>query len=247
MAFRHGKNTKVLINASDLSSYFTDASVSASVEVAETTTYGVAGGSKTYVTGLNDATVSLSGLFDGAAGAVDPVLSAVLGSDTDVNFTIGQDGGLSTGGRCIIGQAIDTKYDVKAPVSGVVSVAADLQTDAGGDQAVCLVALSSVSATSTGTTAVNNGAATTNGGTAMLHVTANTRNGSITNAKIQHSVDNSTWVDLVTFSTINSTTTTSERVVVATGTTVNQYLRTIYTVAGSSGAATLTVAFARRY
>lgn len=247
MTFRHGKNTRVLVNASDLSSYFNDVAVNATIEVAETTTYGSAGGSKTYVTGLNDATVSVGGLFDGAAGAVDEVISGILGSSTDVNFTIAQDGGLVVGSRCIIGQAIDTKYDVKAPVAGVVSVSADFQTDGGSDPGVVLLGLASVSSTSTGTTAVDNTVATTNGGTALLHVTANTRNGTITSAKIQHSADNSSWADLVTFSTINATTTTSERIVVAPGTTVNRYLRTIYTVAGSTGAATVTVAFARRY
>jgi hypothetical protein len=71
MAFRHGKNTKVVVNATDLSSYFNDVTVNNTVETAETTTFGVSGGSKTYVTGLNDGTVSVSGLFDGAVGAVD--------------------------------------------------------------------------------------------------------------------------------------------------------------------------------
>ena len=245
MAFRHGKNTKVLINASDLSSYFNDATSNNTVEVAETTTFGVVGGSKTYVVGLNDATITMSGLFDGAAGAVDEVISNVLGSSIDVNFTIAPDSGLLVGSRCILGQAIDTKYDVKAPVSGVVSVSADFQTDAGADQGVVLAGLSTVTTTANGT-AVDNTTSTTNGGTAILHVTANTRNG--TNiVKVQHSVDNSTWADLVTFTTVSSTTTTSERISVATGTTVNRYLRAAYTVAGSSGSATITVAFARRF
>lgn len=245
MAFRHGKNTKVLVNASDLSSYFNDVTANATVEVAETTTFGATGGSKTYVTGLNDGTLSLSGLFDGAAGAVDEVISGVLGSSTDVNFTIAQDGGLTVGSRCIIGQSIDTKYDVKAPVAGVVSVSADFQADGGTDPGVVLAGLSSVSATGNGTS-VDGTVATTNGGTGLLHVTANTRNGTIV-VKVQHSSDNSTWADLATFTTVSTTTTTSERVVVATGTTVNRYLRANYTVAGSTGSATVTVAFARRY
>ena len=245
MAFRHGKNTKVIVNATDLSSYFNDVSVNNMVETAETTTFGATGGSKTYVVGLNDGTVSVSGLFDGAAGAVDEVLTGVLGSSTDMNFTVAADGGLVVGSRCIIGQAIDTKYDVKAPVGGVVSVSADFQCDAGADPGVVLAGLSAISATGNGTS-VDGSASSANGGVGVIHVTANSRNG--TNiVKIQHSADNSSWADLVTFTTVSATTTTSERISVATGTTVNRYLRANYTVAGSSGSATITVAFSRRF
>lgn len=245
MAFRHGKNTVVLIKEFDLSSYFNDATTSASVETAETTTYGVANGSKTYVTGHNDGTVSLSGLFEGAAGGVDQVLTSVIGSSTDVNFTIANDGGMAVGRRCTIGQSIETSYEVNSPVADVVSVSAELQPDGGIQRGVILAPLSVVSATGNGTS-VDNGAATTNGGTAMLHVPANTRNGNIT-IKVQHSADNSTWADLTTFAVVSSTVKTSERLVVASGTTVNRYLRASYTVAGSSGSATIAVAFARRY
>jgi hypothetical protein len=172
-------------------------------------------------------------------------MAGLLASDLDVNFTIAADGGLVVGSRCVIGQALDTKYDVKAPVGGVVSVSADFQCDAGAVQGVVLAGLSAIIATGSGTS-VDGSASSANGGVGMVHVTANTRNG--TNiVKIQHSADNSSWADLVTFTTVPSTTTTSERISVATGTTVNRYLRANYTVAGSSGSATITVAFSRRF
>lgn len=245
MAFRHGKSTKVLVNAYDLSSFLRETSVSANVETAETTTYGVTGDAKTYVTGHRDATVSFGGLFDGDADAVDEVLTGVLGSDTDVVFTVGQDGGLVVGRRCVLGQTIETKYDVTSPIADVVQVSADFQLDGPVTYGVTLDALSSVSSTSNGT-AVDNSVATTNGGDATLHVIANTRNGNIT-VKVQHSTDNSTWADLATFATVSSSTKTSERLSVASGTTVNRYLRVSYTVAGSTGSATIAVAFGRRY
>jgi hypothetical protein len=53
-------------------------------------------------------------------------------------------------------------------------------------------------------------------------------------------------VDLVTFTTVNATTLTSERVEVASGTTVNRYLRLKLTYAVGSGASTPVVAFVRR-
>jgi hypothetical protein len=244
MAFRHGKNTKILINSSDLSAFFNDASVSSSVETAETTTFGVGGGAKTYVTGLNDGSLSLSGLFDGDTGAVDDVMAGVLSSDNEVTFMVAPDNGIVLGARCYIGKSIDTKYDLSSPVADVVKTSADFQVNGGIGRGIVLAPLSSVSSTSNGTS-VDNAASTANGGIGVLHVPVNTRNGTII-VKIQHSSDNSTFADLVTFATVASATKTSECVVVASGITVNRYLRVSYTVAGSSGAATIAAAFARR-
>jgi len=245
MAFRHGKNTKVLVNSSDLSSFFNDTSVNSSIETAETTAYGTPGGAKTYVTGLNDGTVSLSGMFDGDAGSVDEILTGILDTDADVNFTIAPDNGMTLGSRCYVGQSIQTKYDLSSPVADVVTASADFQCDGGIGRGVVLGPLSEVSTTSV-QGSVDNTSSSTNGGTAMLHVPANTRNGTVI-VKIQHSTDDVTFADLVTFATVAIATTTSERVIVASGTTVNRYLRVSYTVAGSSGAATIAAAFARRY
>jgi hypothetical protein len=245
MSFRHGKGTRILIGTTDLSTYFRDTSISSSVETAETTTYGVAGDSKTYVTGLNDATVSLSGLFDDDIGAADEVITTALGSDDDIVFTIAQDGGLVVGRRCLLGQSIETKYDITSPVADVVSTALDLQSDGESVHGVVLAASDSISSTSDGTS-VDGAAASTDGGIATLHVTANTRDGNIT-VKVQHSADNVTFADLATFSVVPTTTKTSERLSVASGTTVNRYLRVSYTVAGSTGSATIAVAFGRRY
>ena len=244
MPFRHGKNTRVLIGSTDLSTYFKETTVSSSVETAETTTFGVSGGSKTYVTGLNDSTVSLSGLFADDTGEADDVITTALGSDTDIVFTIAQDGGLTVGRRCLLGQAIETKYDISSPVADVVSTSLDLQSDGESLHGFVLAASDVISSTSNGT-GVDGIASSTNGGTATLHVTANTRNGNIT-VKVQHSADNTTFADLATFAVVSSTTKTSERLSVASGTTVNRYLRVSYTVAGSTGSATIAAAFGRR-
>lgn len=50
--------------------------------------------------------------------------------------------------------------------------------------------------------------------------------------KVQHSVDNSVWADLVTFTNVTAGP-VAERIVVAAGTTVNRYTRHIGTVTGA--------------
>lgn len=242
MPFIHGKDAAIVHGATALTSFLNDGSVSQDIETAETTVFGTAGGAKTYIVGLRDATLSASGLFDGAAGAVDAVLSTSIGSDTLAPVLFAQSG-ITAGNRCYIMQAKTTSYEVSAPVGDVVSVSYDAQADGGTDDAILLTALAAVTATGNGT-AQDNTSSTTNGGVGQLHVTANSMNNNMI-FKVQHSADNSTWADLVTFTTVATTVTTSERITVATGTTVNRYLRAEYTASGT-GSITFTMAFARR-
>ena len=241
MAFIHGKSSQVLHGAYNLGAFLNDASASADVEVAETTSFGSS--AKTYLVGLRDGTVSASGMFDGAAGAVDEVLSASISSDTLAPVTIGYNG-TTLGNRVTILKAKTTSYEVSTPVGDVVAVSYSAQADGGLDQGVSLAALASVSATTTGSSH-DNSASSANGGVAQLHVTVNTRDADAT-IKIQHSADDSTFADLATFTVVATTVVTSERVIVASGTTVNRYLRAVNTLSAGTGSITYQVSFARR-
>ena len=242
MAFIHGKSAGVLYGAYDLSAFFNEASMSQSVETAETTTFG--SGAKSYITGLKDGTFSLSGMFDGVAAGIDEVISASVGDSVNVPITIipQQDVTMVVSDVSFSGETLETSYEVSSPVGDVVSANMEGQITGGMDRGIILAPKTVVSATATGTS-VDQTASTTNGGVGYLHVTANTRNGAIT-VKVQHSSDNSTFADLITFTSVSSTTIVSERIAV-TG-TVNRYVRASYTVAGSSGSATTTVAFSRK-
>jgi hypothetical protein len=242
MAFIHGKSAGVLYGAYDLSAFFNEASMSQSVETAETTTFG--SGAKSYITGLKDGTFSLSGMFDGVAAGIDEVISASVGDSANVPITIipQQDATMVVSDVSFSGETLETSYEVSSPVGDVVSANMEGQITGGMDRGIILAPKTVVSATATGTS-VDQTASTTNGGVGYLHVTANTRNGAIT-VKVQHSSDNSTFADLITFTSVSSTTIVSERIAV-TG-TVNRYVRASYTVAGSSGSATTTVAFSRK-
>jgi len=241
MPFIHGKNAAVLHGIYDLSSYLNDGSVSASVETAETTAFGSS--AKTYITGLNDGTITASGMFDGVAGAVDAILTASIGSDTlaPVSFF---PAGFANGARVHLLQGKTTGYSVSSPVGDVVSVSYDAQADGGIDHGVSLASLASISSTTNGAS-VDNSASTANGGLAQLHVTANSRSANAT-IKVQHSTDNSTFVDLASFTVVATTVKTSERVAVAAGTTVNRYLRALNTLTAGTGSITYQVSFARR-
>jgi hypothetical protein len=142
----------------------------------------------------------------------------------------------------VMGDSLETTASTSAAVAdkAVASVSAVGTLDF--DVGVSLDDFTAITIDGNGT-ARDGGAATANGGVAHLHVTAFS---GLTNniVTIEHSVDGSTsWATLVTFATYTGLT--SERVVVAAGTTVRRYLRVVDNVTGT-GSTTRAVCFARR-
>ena len=128
MAFVHGKSAVFKVDDSggtlrDLSSYLNDVSFPRDVETAETTTFGVAGSAKTYIVGLSDATISVSGLFDATA---DGYLAGVVGHATVLDFEYGPEGS-GAGAIKYTGTCILTSYEVSASVGDAVQASADFQ------------------------------------------------------------------------------------------------------------------------
>ena len=240
--FAHGKNVNVFINEFDFSTYFNDVSASTSVDTAETSAFGTS--AKTYVVGHRDGTISLSGMFEGTASVgTDAFFATALGSATKNKIIVAPQGNSVAAGAIML-VADDTSYEVSSAIADVVQASAEFQSTDAVEHGKILSSGSTVSATGNGT-GVDNTTSSSNGGAGFLSVPVNTRNGTI-GVKVQHSADNSTFADLVSFTTVTSTQKTSERVEVASGTTINRYLRVVYTVAGSSGSATPVVAFTRR-
>jgi len=240
--FAHGKNVNVFLDEFDFSTYFTDVSASTSVDTAETSAFGTS--AKSYIVGHRDGTVSLSGMFEATASTgTDEFFDDALGNATKTKVIVAP-AGHSNGAGAIMLVADDTSYEVSSAIADVVQASAEFQSTDAVEHGVILSSGAAISATGNGT-GVDNTTSSTNGGAGFLSVPVNTRNGTI-GVKVQHSADNSTFADLVSFTTVTSTQKTSERVEVASGTTINRYLRVVYTVAGSTGSATPVVAFTRR-
>lgn len=239
---KHGKDTKILLGAVDVSGFFTSYDSTGSVESHETTTFGKQ--RKTRIPGLADGSATMQGLWDGAVLAIDEILSATLGVAGQI-LTAGRNGLAAIGDRAELLKALHSNYQRTSPVNDVVSLSATLEGDGGLDNGVVLHPLAAEVATGTSAN-VDHGAATANGGVAHLHVTAKAGTAPTLQVKVQHSVDNSVWVDLVTFATLNDVL-GAERVEVAAGTTVNRHTRAQRTIGGTGGPSwTHAVAFARR-
>ena len=225
MAFVHGKGTKVYIDSSEFSSYFNNVDVTKTADVAETTNFG-SSGSKTYITGEDDGTFSLTGFFDATA---DATLQPLLGG-ADFDLVVGIDG-LDTGDRTQFGSANITNYGVSSAVGDAVATSIDAQADNGVTVGLVLNA-GAYTATGVQGTANDNSASSTGGGGAFLIVTSVSGTSPTGDIKIQHSADDSTYADLATFT--QATTATSEVIKIAEGTTINRYVRVHATIGGTS-------------
>ncbi len=128
--FVHGKNAQFELEGTNLSDTLNEISLPREIETAETTAFGTQ--DKTYIVGLSDATVSLSGMFDATA---DSAISAIIsnlksGSIASASFTYGPSG--SAGGAPkFTGEALVTSYELSSPVGDVVTYSLELQVTGG--------------------------------------------------------------------------------------------------------------------
>ena len=81
--FLHGKNSRILLANStantnyDISQFFNDVSVNRAIETPETTTFQN-NGNKTYIVGLKDGNISLSGFYEGTSNGLDAILTEAI-------------------------------------------------------------------------------------------------------------------------------------------------------------------------
>lgn len=124
--FRHGKSTVFKVDnaagtLTDISNTLTDVSFPQSIDTAETSAFGSS--AKSYVIGLTDATLSVSGQFD---ATVDAHLAGILAHADTKSFEYGPEG--STVGMVkYTGECWMTSYEKSGAVGDVVSFSAEFQ------------------------------------------------------------------------------------------------------------------------
>ena len=233
--FTHGKDAVVLFHKTNLSETLTDVSYSVTADVAETSTFSSS--SKTYVAGLKDGTVTLSGYFEANSPDSDNEFLSRLGSG-DTEFSIAPIG-YTRGNPVNFAEEVMTSYDRSADIGSVVAVSVALQFDGDGYSGKSMVAPTTFTSTST-ETSVDFGAAGTNGGAAILHVTAASGSSPTLDAKIQTSTDNVSFSDYITFSQKTGTISSLKKSASAPA----RYARAVLTIGGSSPSFTVAMAFA---
>lgn len=247
--FVHGSKAKVYGSGVDLSPYLKSAGPSGEIDTADTSALGSV--DKTFIQGLLGGDFSLDGMFDASATSpqtdaskIEDVLRNVLGvSDLVITHAIQGD---SFGAPAYIVQGVESGVEVSSPVTDVVSISGAITADVGLNRGLILQPAGNV-AVGGNTASIDNGAGppafTSKGGIGGLQVFAISGAGANTlTVKVQHSVDNSVWVDLVTF-TAQTAGEKAQTVRLADTAQVNRYVRGLWTL--SAGTANFSLAFCR--
>lgn len=236
MAFVHSSAGRILLNEDHVSAYVTGYTFTHRRELSDVTTV-LDTGSK-WLPGLLTGSLSVRALHDPAAGALHEEIYAAIGTDDAALWTFFPDG-YTLGQPALIASTDVEGYTVDATVREAVTLGIETAPNDGVDVGVSLHALSAETADGNGTS-VDNTAASSNGGVATLHVTAFS---GLTDAviKIQDSANNTDFADIITFTTVTSTTWERKTVTGA----VRRYVRATVDVTGT-GSVTYAVAFARR-
>lgn len=241
MATPHGKETKGYVNGFDLTAFLKTLGVAGEADPADCTTFG--NQSKKYVPGLVDAKLKAEGVFDGLDPlAADKVLKDIFGTADSVWSYLPDGEGF---GKVAFGAiAIEAAYEVESEVGDIVQLSVEGQSNSGMEAGHVLHALGAEVATGNGTN-LDNTALTSNGLHAYLQVTDVTGAAPSLVVKVQHSVDNSVWVDLVTFTAVTADN-KAERKTIAAGTTINRHLRARHEFGGTMSATTYSLVAGRK-
>jgi hypothetical protein len=238
-----GFSDRFLMNGYELSEWMQSFDGQSELEEKEFTVLNTA--ARQYILGNEDGTLECSGVFDADAtneDAIHNVLSTAFRARTDNVLTVGI-GAFAVGSDCLMLDGCQVKYTRPIEAGEILTVDASFRSSNGINHGYFLRSAASAAGTHNGT-GVDNAAASTNGG--VLHVHLNNDTASDVDVKVQHSTDNSVWADLTGAAVNNlSAEHDSGSATVATGTTVNRYVRSVAVVTGGA-VLNLTAAFARR-
>jgi hypothetical protein len=248
MSFVHGSKAVLYTMGMNATPYINDISMDGSVETAEVTVLGNTG--KSYIPGLQDASLKLSGFFDGNVATDTNTFSYTVNSyavgpaqaQPCVIYLPQGDGNNSLGYGF---QGVLGKDSVKTPVNAAGTVDVDITSSSGWEGGYVTAPLTART-TASGTTAViDNLVSSANGASAFLVCTAVVGSAAPTmTLTIQHSADNVTYVPLMVF--VAQTTLGDQRISVPAGTTVNRYIRGSWAITGTTPSFTFATLVSRK-
>ena len=220
----------------------TDYSISAEAEELETTHLGLT--NRTFVTGFMNGTLDITGIWDYDSTNLDEIhniLSAAIISRGENVVTISL-GSFANGTPAFLLNSIENSNNMNADNGALIIMDASFRATTGINFGKAFFN-AEVDTTTTNGTSIDNAAATANGGFFQIHYQNGAGTEDLT-AKVQHSTDNSVWVDLGTITLSNLTGFGASSLEIAAATTVHRYARAQIAVA--QGALNVQAAFARR-
>jgi hypothetical protein len=221
MAFKHGKGTVVIKDGFNFSPYLQDVDIATTISEHESTCLAdtIA---KRFIPGLEEATLSANGLYDGDVGKVNDIIQAAKMNTSNVWTVFGGGDELGAKGTAING--IFTSYGVQVSFSDLVKMTVAGRANTPAYEITSLLPLSTKTITTT-TTGVDNAVSTANGALVFLQIENVT--GNITYA-IQDSADNISFAQIAT----GTLATDLVSVISTIAGTIRRYVRVVLTLDG---------------
>lgn len=198
-------------------------------------------------TGIREGEISQDGFLDDAALSVHDALSTREGLSRVLCYGLE---GTATGAQFLgWSGAMQINYEVRASRGALHKVHVDYRSNGRIDTGKLLRTLNPTSASSVAGNPIDNTVSSTLGGAGFLQVNSFASAALATGLQpaVQHSSDNLTYADLVTFTSVTSTSPSAQRSAVAVGVAIERYLRANSSfIGGAAGASAIyMVGFAR--
>lgn len=241
------QDVKVVAGGFDLSCYFRSIDLAQEMNLLDSTALCTTG-SRSFVTGISERTISGEGYFDQNsttdALSIDKTFADAFSSTANKLFTVGIDGS-ALGDIAYLMNIKQASYSVQETVGEIImnmfEAKATLDGSTHGWAANGVFLMSQAVTGTVNVASYDDGVGATTGYFAHCHVTADDFTNMV--VKIQHSTDNSAWSDLITFTAFSGI---GAQQAVNTATSINRYIRAaVTTFTGTS--ATVVVAIKTGY
>lgn len=247
MVFTHGTNARIWMDGFAASVYLEDVSADGKIDKAETST--LSDTAKTYIPGLEDGTIKMKGFFDVNTVSPTSTFEAFLNTHRRTSFpvTYFPNGGLTISSPAVIFTGFLMNYQIDASVKDAVQGKVEYQSSTGLQAAKVLTVDGARTATDAdGEGRIDGLAGSANGAIAVLSVSRVLGTLPTLDVKLQHSTDDSVWVDIPSgaFAQKTAVTGVTAQYLSIPG-TINRYVRAVWTIAGTTPSFTFNIALRR--
>ena len=223
------QNIVFLVNGYPLQSAITSFTFSGENEELDATTVDNSG-YREYVAGFKTGNLNVSGIFDADntdQDRIHDVFSSAY-STGDAKNVLASTGTVSSGSPAIMLDGSIMNYAIPHEVASLILSNANFRANTGIKFGRWLMYAAQAAGTNNGTS-LDNSAASTNGGFLQVHL--HNDDASDVDVKLQHSTNNTDWVDVSGGAVNNLSAAHTSGSVSVTG-TINRYLRVVATVTG---------------
>ena len=239
MAFRHGTTAKFYYHTLDFTSYVEEVDPGFEREMAEFAPLDASW--KSNLPGLRSMTVSLAGLYDSTADKVADETWGIFDGSAERIFAYLPDGD-TLANVAFCGESLVSSENIPAGNDVLRFPVAVIGSD-NFDRCDILHTLSEE--TSTGNEPTVDGGAASNYGCAAYVVCTAVSASDTLDVKLEHSINDSDWDDLLTFTQLTAPG-SEVKTVAAAADSVRRYVRVAWTIGGSDTAMTFFVAWHRK-